>query len=220
MRDTLGSSLFRTFPLCFLLSACFGGLKDTAGDAAPGDDRPRRDDTETEDTARGTAEETGEDEPDPAEACSSEVEDWPSSWARLEEKVLELVNEERAAGANCHSMGSYDAVGPLEMDPSLRCAARFHAKWMAENDSMTHESPGGALGDDVWARVSNTDFAGTALGENIAAGYPSAASVVAGWMDSDGHCANIMMAQATWTGIGYYEGDGSYGQYWTQVFGM
>ena len=127
--------------------------------------------------------------------------------------MLTLVNQERAAGADCGSYGSYRPTGPLTMEDNLRCAARYHSLWMAENNAFEHESPGGDLGDDVWERINSTDFAGTAIGENIAAGYSTARSVVDGWMESDGHCSNMMNPSASLIGVGYYQG-GSYGAYW------
>jgi uncharacterized protein YkwD len=39
------------------------------------------------------------------------------------------------------------------------------------------------------------------------------------WMNSDTHCANIMGPNYTLLGVGYYAGDGEWGQYWTQNFG-
>ena len=39
-----------------------------------------------------------------------------------------------------------------------------------------------------------------------------------GWMDSPGHRANILDRDLTQIGVGRAEG-GSYGVYWTQVFG-
>jgi uncharacterized protein YkwD len=44
--------------------------------------------------------------------------------------------------------------------------------------------------------------------------------VVDGWMNSDGHRANILNENYTHIGIGYAAWDGSqYGVYWTAVFG-
>jgi uncharacterized protein YkwD len=89
---------------------------------------------------------------------------------------------------------------------------------MAETGNFEHESPGGDLGEDPWERMTNAGFTGTEVGENIAAGYDSPEAVVAGWMDSDGHCSNIMNGAATLIGVGYYRGGGYY-HYWTQDFG-
>src|SRR5919109_1185606 len=58
----------------------------------------------------------------------------------------------------------------------------------------------------------------SAIGENIAAGYPTPEAVVAGWMSSPGHRANILSPNFTEIGIGLAQG-GKYGSYWTQDFG-
>ena len=42
------------------------------------------------------------------------------------------------------------------------------------------------------------------MGENIAAGNGTAAATVQQWMDSDGHCANIMNKNYRFLGVGYY----------------
>ena len=55
-------------------------------------------------------------------------------------------------------------------------------------------------------------------GENIAYGYPDATSVVAGWMDSQGHRENILREGFTRTAIAYYlTADGT--PYWCHHFG-
>ena len=51
-------------------------------------------------------------------------------------------------------------------------------------------------------------------GENIAMGYATPAAVVEGWMNSAGHCANILNASYTQIGVGYVAS----GHYWTQMF--
>ena len=55
-------------------------------------------------------------------------------------------------------------------------------------------------------------------GENIASGYPDAASVVNGWMGSQGHKENILRSGFTRTAIAYYlAADGT--PYWCHHFG-
>ncbi len=155
---------------------------------------------------------------DLSEDCHPDIEDWPGAWANIEEQVVELTNQARAAGQDCGSYGRFPSVGPVEMDPALRCAARYHSLWMADTNVFDHYSYGGDLGDDPWERMDNAGFTGSGVGENIAAGYPNAAQVVQGWIDSDGHCANLMSDSAELIGVGYFEG-GSYGTWWTQNFG-
>ena len=51
-------------------------------------------------------------------------------------------------------------------------------------------------------------------GENIAMGYATPAAVVAGWMNSAGHRANILNSSYTKIGVGYVAD----GRYWKQQF--
>jgi uncharacterized protein YkwD len=86
---------------------------------------------------------------------------------------------------------------------------------MMQTGTFDHDSPGGPLGDDMAERISNTGYSWSYIGENIAQGYTSPESVVQGWMDSDGHCSNIMAADFEEIGVGYMGRD----NYWTQDFG-
>jgi len=103
----------------------------------------------------------------------------------------------------------------LVLDDNLNLAAQAHAADMSTNSFFSHT---GSDGSNFVQRIGRTAFAGTPIGENIAAGQRSAADVVAGWVESDGHCRNLMNPQATKIGIGYTTG-GPYGTLWVQVFG-
>ena len=161
----------------------------------------------------------GEPDPDPVNdqsdvptnAYCDPVADWPAEWAQFETEVLELVNEQRAAGADCRTAGVFGPADPLTMIAALRCAARNHSMDMFERDFFSHTNPDG---DGPAARIEQAGYDGLAWGENIAWGYSTPASVLAGWMSSDGHCANIMRPFFTEIGVGYHEGN-----YWTQSFG-
>jgi uncharacterized protein YkwD len=164
----------------------------------PGDDDPPDDDPPSDPEV-------------PSNAYCDPVADWPDEWRAFEEEVLALVNERRAGGADCHSQGTFAPAGPLEFDLALRCAARAHSMDMGVRDFFSHTNPDG---DDPGDRMSYAGYSGFGWGENIAWGYPTSSDVVAGWMSSDGHCANIMRPQWTVIGVGYYEGN-----IWTQTFG-
>jgi uncharacterized protein YkwD len=56
------------------------------------------------------------------------------------------------------------------------------------------------------------------LGENLAGGQTTAASVVADWMDSPGHRDNILDPRWRDMGVGVRTG-GHFGVYWVQMFG-
>jgi uncharacterized protein YkwD len=152
----------------------------------------------------------------PDNAYCVPVGDWDPGWAQLELDVLELVNQARAAGADCHSKGVFAATGPLTMDPALRCAARKHSADMAARDFFDHTNPDGETPWDRMAMAGYGDYSNA--GENIAAGSPDAQGTMNQWLGSDGHCANIMSPNFTDIGVGYSPG-GQYGHLWTQDFG-
>lgn len=152
----------------------------------------------------------------PDNAYCVAVGDWDPAWAQLELDVLELVNQVRAKGADCHSKGVFAATGPLTMNPALRCAARNHSADMAARDFFDHTNPDG---ESPWDRMGKAGYGNYSnAGENIAAGSPDAQGTMSQWLGSDGHCANIMSPSFEDIGVGYSPG-GQYGHLWTQVFG-
>jgi uncharacterized protein YkwD len=179
-------------PAFVLLAGC-GGLLGDGGDA-------------DEDGLPGT-----EDGTEYNAHCEAQA-DWNPDWEAYEAEVVQLVNSYRAAGADCGSMGTFGAAGPVVAEAQLRCAARLHSQDMAVRMFFDHTNPDGM---SPWDRVDLTDYSGNASGENIAQGYPDPTAVMQGWMDSDGHCANIMNPDNTELGVGYYGED----NYWTQVMG-
>ena len=123
--------------------------------------------------------------------------------AGFEDEVLRLVNENRAKGWNCDAEGMFPAAGPLTMIPTLRCSARLHSKDMADRMFFAHNSPDG---ENPGTRMKEAGYVGSGWGENIARGQRTPAEVVMGWMDSDGHCSNIMNASFNQIGVGYFAG--------------
>lgn len=151
---------------------------------------------------------------DPSFACSDAG--WNASWATLEDQVLTLVNQKRAAGAVCGGV-TKPPVPALTAQAQLRCAARNHSKDMGVNNFFSHT---GSNGSSFSQRITAAGYVWKAAGENIAAGYNTAAAVVNGWMASTGHCNNIMNGNYKHLGIGYYYAAGAtYKHYWTQDFG-
>ncbi len=140
----------------------------------------------------------------------------PNPVESFELDVLAIVNAHRAAGAVCGST-SFGAAPALVMDSRLRTAARLHSQDMAASNYFSHTSLDGRTFSQ---RMSATGFNGAKpWGENIGAGYPSPAAVMAGLMASPGHCSNIMNPSYRTIGIGYAFASGSsYGHYWTQDF--
>jgi uncharacterized protein YkwD len=77
----------------------------------------------------------------------------------------------------------------------------------------------GSDGLTVGDRVRNAGYDWSAVGENIAAGQQTINTVMMVWLESPGHCANIMRPIYTEFGAASYSVYGSdYSIYWTQVF--
>lgn len=149
----------------------------------------------------------------------ADVAEWDPDWASLEDEVLEIVNQVRAKGADCGSQGSFGPAGPLTTEPALRCAARLHSVDMHVRNFFAHDNLDGV---DPFQRMEAAGFVGSYMGENIAYGPGEPADVMAMWMDSDGHCANIMNPNFTLLGVGYHPGSSERGgrrHFWTQNFG-
>ncbi len=127
------------------------------------------------------------------------------------EQIVTLVNAERAK-VGC---------GAVAVNNTLAIVAQAHAVDMAENDYFSHDSLNGKSPFD---RMSDAGYNYSTAGENIAAGYTSPSAVMTGWMNSDGHRANILNCDFTEIGVGYYKltndtGSVNYVYYWVQDFG-
>lgn len=120
-------------------------------------------------------------------------------------EVVDRTNAERAR----HGLRA------LTVDQRLAAAAQAHSADMVRRAFFAHESPDGR---QVWDRAVAAGYAYRKVAENIAAGQRTAEEVVRGWMGSPGHRANILDGDLTQIGVGRADG-GSYGVYWTQVFG-
>ncbi len=153
----------------------------------------------------------------------ADVQDWDPMWTQFEDEVLELTNAARANGFNCDSGGDFSqgGIAPLTMNPELRCAARLHSMDMGLNDYFAHDSQDGRSPFD---RMAEAGYSGGTMGENIAMGQQSPQQVVDGWLESDGHCSNMMNAGFNEIGIGFWQGESdndwfNSSLYWTQNFG-
>ena len=130
--------------------------------------------------------------------------------------MLSQINEARSLARQCGDQ-QYEAVELLAWSCKLEAAAKSHSQDMAKNDYFSHTGPDGA---GIEQRVGNQDYVWQAVGENIAAGHTSVSAVVEGWLDSPGHCRNIMNDAFTEMGMANAEDSESrYSTYWTQTLG-
>ena len=142
---------------------------------------------------------------------------WPAESSTFEQQVLELTNRARMQSGCCGSEGCLGAAPALKLDERLQRSARTHAGDMAMRDYFAHESPEGVTPVD---RIREAGFRGCATGENIAAGQPTPETVVQGWLESPGHCANIREPAFTRIGVGYHPMPSNrFAHFWVQNFG-
>jgi uncharacterized protein YkwD len=136
----------------------------------------------------------------------------------FEAEMLAAVNAHRRAGASCGARGSFAPAPELRWNAPLAQAAAVHSEDMVARNFFSHT---GSNGSTVGDRASAAGYAWRSVGENIAAGQPSIAVVVQGWMDSDGHCANLMEPGYRDLGAACVAGNANtgYRTYWTQDFG-
>jgi uncharacterized protein YkwD len=138
----------------------------------------------------------------------------PSRAPMFASRALQLVNEVRARGARCGER-SFAPAGPVKLSGTLVDVALGHASDMAKHNYFEHEDLSGHSPAD---RVRAVGYREKLVGENIAYGPKSADEVVQGWLDSPGHCENIMDPRFEEMGIAYAAGQVSkHGLYWVQV---
>lgn len=130
-------------------------------------------------------------------------------------RMLTMVNEARAQGRKCGA-AYYPPSAPVRWNEVLARAARQHSEDMAGRDFFHHNSPDGST---PFMRVERAGYDYSGAAENIAAGQMTLEAVMAGWISSPGHCANLMSAEYTEMGAALASNRASsMGAYWTQVF--
>lgn len=132
-------------------------------------------------------------------------------------QVLAAVNAARASARSCGAQ-YFDAAPALAWNEVLAQAALAHSSDMAAQRYFNHQGKDGRAVSD---RATQAGYRWRLIGENIAAGQDSADEVVAGWLDSPGHCVNIMNPRFTQMGSAFaISGNAASGRvYWTQVLG-
>lgn len=117
------------------------------------------------------------------------------------EQVVKLVNAERAKAG----------LSALEMKTDITAAANVRAKEIKQ--VFSHTRPDGRSFSSA-LKEQGVSFRGS--GENIAWGQKTPEQVMNGWMNSEGHRANILNKNYKNIGVGYYQENGV--NYWVQLF--
>lgn len=129
------------------------------------------------------------------------------------QEILRLTNEARARGGMCGERWM-PPVRRLTWDARLAAAAERHVLDMAEHDEFGHT---GTDGSTPQSRAQDAGYPDRASenftsGANPAAFYGADFDNVAGWLDSPGHCRNLMNAQ--WRHLGAARVDTTGGSDW------
>ncbi len=162
-----------------------------------------------------------------------------------EVQLMNFVNEVRTTGkingtgatAGSCVAGKFTPLKPLTFNGLFAYAARKHATYLSEVGYEGHTesqtaSPFfyGATAVDRLTRAFKEQAAignvVSGAGENAAANFPTPEAVLRTWMQSPGHCANIMnLAPSTkMMGVGYHDSPADvastrYGKTWVLVAG-
>jgi uncharacterized protein YkwD len=145
---------------------------------------------------------------------------------------LNAINQARSLTQDCHSKGVFPAVSALIWSEKLYLSAHEHSYDLATSNTFSHNGSGtssdltgvalGSKQSTFVERIEHYNYRWAGIGENIAAGTNTntASIVVQQWLDSDGHCANMMKASFTEVGMAMVHNTSStYTHYWTQNFG-
>lgn len=142
----------------------------------------------------------GADSSQAAECKGSSTPAYKLKGKVAEKATLCLINRERDA----HGMGS------LRVDRKQQRAAKGHNKVMIRKRCFSHQCSGER---DLVGRMEDSGYlpcsCSWSVGENIAWGSGSTASpreIVAAWMNSAGHRANILNRQFDEIGLGIHQG--------------
>ncbi len=107
--------------------------------------------------------------------------------------VIAQVNAQRKA----------KGLGALRQSPKLMKAAQGHA---CDNASRGGYSHVGSDGSDLSTRIRRTGYKIRVAAENTGLGFDDPARLVAFWMGSSGHRANILNPRVTEVGVGLADG--------------
>lgn len=152
-----------------------------------------------------------DDTPEPKEFATSnkcEATDFRT------DRIIKYLNQIRANAQVCGEK-PYPPATAVVWSKQLFNAAKSHSRDMASNDFLNH------LGSDdsnVSARVSNQNYQWNTVAENISGGTDTPEQTLESWMNSPGHCRNLMNPRYNQIGMSCAVNVHSeYGIYWTIV---
>ena len=136
------------------------------------------------------------------------------------EEALRRLNAARVRGAVCHRPGALAVASPVTWSPSLAAVALAQSQDMAELARMAHVD---RHNRGLAERLKALGYRFSAAVENVAVGYASIDAVFDAWLESEGHCDNLMNGTVLEFGLACSDarpdGGPTLGRYWTLVLG-
>lgn len=121
--------------------------------------------------------------------------------------VLTHVNMARKKGCKCGNT-YFPSAKPLKWNDKLEEAAQLHSDYMFNSGHYSHYD---SLGNSFVERLESVGYIYCCGGENIANASGGVSSIINLWLQSEGHCRNIMNPKYTEIGLARK------GSYWTMV---
>jgi uncharacterized protein YkwD len=136
--------------------------------------------------------------------------------AAISRRVLQLTNAARVQPRRC-GLRAYAAAPPLALNATLGRAALAYAQELASHGYMDHT---GRDGSSPAQRITRSGYHWREVGENLASGIMTPEEVVAGWLGSAHHCANLMDPAFTEMGVAFgVNPRDARGVYWAMELG-
>jgi uncharacterized protein YkwD len=125
-----------------------------------------------------------------------------SIWGKSHTGVLgystDMSISELLTGTNAQRASNSEA--PLNLNSELDSAAQAKANDMVAKDYWSHVTPSG---QQPWVFITAAGYNYVAAGENLAYGFDTSQDVIAGWMGSPEHRANILDSSYQDVGFGF-----------------
>ena len=127
--------------------------------------------------------------------------------------VVQMTNVQQSVVNSVNYHRRQAGLAPVVVHGRLTSAAQGHSDHMARERIMTHI---GAGWTDGGMRISNAGYRWRTWGENVAAGQATPDEVMAAWMRSPGHRANILRNGVVHIGVAATKASNGM-VYWTMV---
>jgi len=126
------------------------------------------------------------------------------------DSAARALNALRAQARSCGER-AWPAAPALRWQATLGESSRRHAVALAALDRLDHVD---AAGGTLRTRLREAGYAMRVSGENLAGGPETLDEALGQWLDSDGHCDNLMAAQFEEFGLACVSGPGKLQRYW------